>query len=215
MIIAVDPGVSGAIALNDWACGRLEVIPMPVQHRYIAGRKLRTVIDEGEVISTLAAFAAMGATHLFIEQVSGLPGQSAPAAFAFGQGYGTLRVAGMAAGLILEAVPPAVWKAALKVPKDKRAARQRASEMIPTHRHLWSMAKQDGLAEAALLSIYGQRWVQGEVKRTEKDKDDIAKAAEARKASAARQLIKANATRARTDRPQRTEPGKGFPKLKV
>lgn len=197
MIVAIDPGVSGAIALNDWACGRLEVIPMPVQHRYIAGRKLRTVIDEGEVISTLQAFAAMGATHLFIEQVSGLRGQSAPAAFAFGQGYGAVRVAGMAAGLILEAVPPAVWKAALKVPKDKRAARQRASEMIPTHRHLWSMAKDDGLAEAALLSLYGQRWVQGEVKRTQKDIDDIEKARQAREASAQRKRERAEATKAR------------------
>ena len=197
MIVAVDPGVSGAIALNDWACGRLEVIPMPVQHRYIAGRKLRTVIDEGEVISTLAAFAAMGATHLFIEAVQGLPGQSAPAAFAFGQGYGALRVAGMAAGLILEAVPPAVWKAALKVPKDKRAARQRASEMIPTHRHLWSMAKDDGLAEAALLSIYGQRWVQGEVKRTQKDRDAIVRAAEGRASAAARREEQRSAARAR------------------
>lgn len=213
MIVAVDPGVSGAIALNDWQSGRLEVIPMPVQHRYVAGRKLRTVIDEGEVISTLAAFAAMGATHLFIEQVQGLPGQSAPAAFAFGQSYGAVRVAGMAAGLILEAVPPSVWKAALKVPKDKRAARQRASEMIPTHRHLWSMAKDDGLAEAALLSLYGQRYVCGDVKRSQKDIDDIAKAAAAREASAARQMVRANATRARHGREPRTEPGKGFPKL--
>lgn len=197
MIIAVDPGVSGAIALNDWACGRLEVIPMPVQHRYIAGRKLRTVIDEGEVLSTMQAFASMGATHLFVEAVQGLPGQSAPAAFAFGQGYGTVRVAGMAAGLIIEAVPPAVWKAALKVPKVKAAARQRASEMIPTHRHLWSMAKDDGLAEAALLSLYGQRWVCGEVKRSQKDIDDIEAARQQRERTEARKREKAEATKAR------------------
>lgn len=197
MIVAVDPGVSGAIALNDWRCGRLEVIPMPIQHRYIAGRKLRTVIDEGEVLSTMQAFASMGATHLFIEAVQGLPGQSAPAAFAFGQGYGTVRVAGMAAGLIIEAVPPAVWKAAMRVPKDKHAARQRASEMIPTHRHLWSMAKDDGLAEAALLSIYGQRWVCGEVKRSQKDVDDIARAAAARAESDAHKRQKREANQAR------------------
>lgn len=197
MIVAVDPGVSGAIALNDWTSGRLDVIPMPVQHRYIAGRKLRTVIDEGEVISTLAAFAAMGATHLFIEQVQGMPGQSAPAAFAFGQGYGAVRVAGMAAGLIIEAVPPSVWKAALRVPKDKHAARQRASEMIPTHRHLWSLAKQDGLAEAALLSLYGQRYVCGEVKRSVKDVEDIELSRMQREKSAARKREKAEATKAR------------------
>ena len=197
MIVAIDPGVSGAIALNDWACGRLEVIPMPVQHRHIAGRRLRAMIDEGEVISTLQAFAAMGATHLFIEQVGGLPGQSATAAFTFGQGYGAVRVAGMAAGLILEVVPPSVWKAVLKVPKDKRAARQRASEMIPTHRHLWSMAKDDGLAEAALLSLYGQRWVQGALQRTQKDTDDIELSRLQREKTALRKRERAEATKAR------------------
>lgn len=186
MIVACDPGISGALALNDWATGRLDVIRMPTQTRQIAGRKLRQVIDEGEVISTLAMFAGMGATHLFIEAVGGLPGQSAPAAFNFGQGYGTVRVAAMCAGLIIEAVPPAVWKAALKVPKDKHAARQRASEMIPTHRHLWSMAKDDGLAEAALLSLYGQRWIEGTfTKRTPEEQADVEAAARAREASKA------------------------------
>lgn len=186
MIVACDPGVHGALAFNDWVSGQLDVFPMPTQQRFIAGRKLRTVIDEGEVISTLAMYAGMGATHLFIEAVQGLPGQSAPAAFTFGQGYGTVRVAAMAAGLIIEAVPPAVWKAALKVPKDKHAARQRASEMIPTHRHLWSLAKDDGLAEAALLALYGQRWINGAfTKRTPEDEADIAAAAAHRSKTAA------------------------------
>lgn len=197
MIVAIDPGIYGAIALNDWTCGRLEVVRMPTQTRHIAGRKVRTIIDEGEVISTLAAFAAMGATHLFVEQVQGMPGQSAPAAFTFGQGYGLVRAAGMAAGLILEAIPPAVWKAALKVPKDKSGARARASELIPTHRHLWPMVKDDGLAEAAMLSIYGQRWVQGEVKRSRKEVDNIESARQARADSTERARQKRLADKAR------------------
>lgn len=197
MIVAIDPGIDGAIALNDWSCGRLEVVRMPTQTRHIAGRKIRRVIDEGEVISTLAAFAAMGATHLFVEQVQGMPGQSAPAAFTFGQGYGLVRAAGMAVGLILEAIPPSVWKAALKVPKDKSGARARASELIPTHRHLWAMAKDDGLAEAAMLSIYGQRWVQGEVKRTRREVDEIERAKQARLDSAERAREKRSANKAR------------------
>lgn len=207
MIVACDPGVHGALCLNDWNTGRLEIVPMPVQHRQIAGRKLRTVIDEGEVLSTLAMFAGMGATHLFIEAVGGMPGQSAPHAFTFGQGYGTVRVAALAAGMAIEAVPPAVWKAALKVPKDKHAARQRASEMIPTHRHLWAMAKDDGLAEAALLSLYGQRWITGGVKRSAKDIDDIAGAAAYRETVAARKRVKAEATKARIAAERAREPG--------
>lgn len=206
MIVACDPGISGALALNDWTTGRLEIVPMPTQTRFIAGRKLRTVIDEGEVVSTIAAFAAMGATHLFIEQVSGLPGQSAPAAFTFGQGYGTVRAAAIAAGLAIEGVPASVWKAALKIPKDKKAARQRASEMIPTHRHLWALAKDDGLAEAALLSIYGHRWITGGVKRSQKDIDDIAAAAAQRESAEARKRDRIAAREARGAGEREREP---------
>jgi crossover junction endodeoxyribonuclease RuvC len=205
MIIACDPGIYGALCLNDWTTGRLEVVRMPTQTRQIAGRKLRTVIDEGEVLSIMQAFACMGATHLFIEAVGGMPGQSAPHAFTFGQGYGAVRMAALACGLALEAVPPSVWKAAMKVPKDKHAARQRASEMIPTHKHLWSLAKDDGLAEAALLSLYGQRWVTGGVKRSVDEVEDIAAAADQRERTAARAMEKANVTRARLGRPLRTK----------
>lgn len=198
MIVACDPGLSGALALWDWSTGRLDIARMPIQHRQIAGRKLRTVIDEGEVLSTLQAFAAMGATHLFIEAVGGLPGQSAPAAFNFGHGYGAVRMAALAAGLALEAIPPAVWKQALKVPKDKRAARNRASEMIPTHKHLWGMAKDDGLAEAALLALYGERWIKGVfTKRTPEQQADVDDAARSRKAAAAEKADRVAAHKAR------------------
>jgi crossover junction endodeoxyribonuclease RuvC len=198
MIIACDPGLSGALALWCWKTGRLDVVRMPVQQKQIAGRKLRTVIDEGEVLSSFQAFAAMGATHLFIEAVGGLPGQSAPAAFNFGQGYGAVRVAALAAGLALEAVPPAVWKQALKVPKDKHAARHRASEMIPTHRHLWSMAKDDGLAEAALLALYGEKWIKGAfTKRTPDEQRGVDEARASRERVAAKKADRVAANRAR------------------
>lgn len=198
MIVACDPGISGALALWDWTTGRLDIARMPTQTKQIAGRKLRTVIDEGEVLSTLQAFSAMGATHLFIEAVGGLPGQSAPAAFNFGQGYGTVRVAALAAGMALEAVPPAVWKGALKVSKDKHAARNRASEMIPTHKHLWSMAKDDGLAEAALLALYGERWIKGHfTKRTPDEQADVESAARSREAAAREKADRAAANKAR------------------
>ncbi len=186
MIVACDPGVSGALALWDWRSGRLDIARMPVQQKQIAGRKLRTVIDEGEVLSTLQAFSAMGATHLFIEAIGGLPGQSAPAAFNFGHGYGAVRMAALAAGLALEAIPPAVWKQALKVPKDKHAARHRASEMIPTHKHLWGMAKDDGLAEAALLALYGEKWIKGVfTQRTPEQQRDVEEARASREKVAA------------------------------
>lgn len=197
MILSCDPGITGAFCFNDWSTGRFEIVPMPVQKREIRGRAKRTIIDEAEVLSTLQAFAAMGATHLFIEQVQGLPGQSAPAAFNFGMGYGIVRMAARAAGLAIEAVPPALWKAELRVPKDKRAARGRASEMLPMLAHLWPMQKDDGKAEAAMLSLYGERWIKGGVRRTRtaEEQEDVEQARRNREAAAER---KAAAKLART-----------------
>jgi len=197
LILSCDPGITGAFCFNDWSTGRFEIVPMPVQKREIRGRAKRTIIDEAEVLSTLQAFAAMGATHLFIEQVQGLPGQSAPAAFNFGMGYGIVRMAARAAGLAIEAVPPALWKAELRVPKDKRAARGRASEMLPMLAHLWPMQKDDGKAEAAMLSLYGERWIKGGVRRTRtaEEQEDVEQARRNREAAAER---KAAAKLART-----------------
>lgn len=161
---------------------------MPTQKREIKGRAVRTIIDEAEVLSTLQFFASMGATHLFIEQVQGLPGQSAPAAFNFGMGYGIVRMAARAAGLAIESVPPTLWKAELRVPKDKRAARGRASEMLPMLAHLWPLQKDDGKAEAAMLSLYGERWIKGGVRRTRTpaEQEDVEQARRNRDAAAAR-----------------------------
>lgn len=199
MIVAVDPGLTGAICFYDWRTGQMDVVPMPTQTKQLAGRKLKTVIDEGEVLSNLQAFAAMGATHLFIEAVGGMPGQSAPAAFNFGHGYGAVRMAALACGLPIEAVPAAVWKAEMRAPRDKDGARSRASELIPTHRHLWSLKKDDGKAEAALLALYAERWITGGVKRrrTEEEKHKIAYAAEGRRMQAEAQRARRAANRAR------------------
>jgi hypothetical protein len=72
-----------------------------------------------------------------------------------------LRVAAKAAGLIVIETPPSVWKTAMKAPKDKKAARHRASELLPGLKHLWPLAKDDGKAETALLALYAERRLNG------------------------------------------------------
>lgn len=55
-------------------------------------------------------------------------------------------------------VKPNVWKAALGVPADKAAARRRAGEFAPADAEQWRLAKHHGRAEAALIAWYGRRW---------------------------------------------------------
>jgi hypothetical protein len=176
ILIAADPGVTGALCLYDTKLGMLSVFPMPTYEKATGKKTLATAtkparpivrnhLDEDEVIDRIAMFKDMGATHFVVEKVGGLPGQSAPNAFTFGFGYGILVGAAKAAGLIIEKIEPAKWKADLRVPADKKAARARASELLPTHKHLWPKAGDDGKAEAALLALWLQKRLEGWPKR--------------------------------------------------
>jgi len=163
ILLAADPGVSGAIAVFD---GRdLRVIDMPVVQRE-SGGNLRRYIDEHVMVKTMMREAMFGAEDIFVEQVGGMPGQSASRAFNFGWGYGALRTAAIAADLALHAVPPGVWKRAMRAPADKGAAIGRANELFPTFAHLWakgtgSNEQRSGRAEAAMLALYGERVLKG------------------------------------------------------
>jgi len=160
MILAADPGLYGALALWDPETQALTISDLPFTEKKVRGAKaLRKVQDEALMVAAVETFRFMGATVFVIERVGGMPGQSAPAAFNFGYGCGVLVTAARAAGLRIERVEPSVWKAALRVPRDKNAARARASDMMPTHAHLWPLKKHDGRAEAALLARYGERFL--------------------------------------------------------
>lgn len=154
MILACDPGLTGAFATYGNAMG-LSVYPIPTQKRQVSG-KLRDVIDEMEVIAFLT-LARDATDKLYLEKVGGMPGQSGPAAFNFGYGYGVIKIAALCAGMTVVEVPSGIWKTAMKAPRDKKASRNRASELLPAFAYLWPLAKDDGKAEAAMLALYAAR----------------------------------------------------------
>lgn len=156
MIIACDPGLNGAFALLDG--GELQIWDMPTYVAKAGARKKdRRLLDEGGIVQLFAAFRLIGATELVIEQVSGAPGQSAPAAFTFGYGCGFIVATAKAQKLVVNRVAPSVWKLALRAPSDKRAARARASELLPSHAQKWPLVGHDGRAEAAMIALYAEK----------------------------------------------------------
>lgn len=157
IVVTCDPGLSGALCLYDTKLGSLRVHDMPTVERVVGKAAKRQVIDEEGVLDLLTGFQLLGATRFVIEQVQGLPRQSAPAAFNFGYGYATVLTTARCLGYEVERVRPEVWKAKLRVPADKNGARGRASEMLPTHKHLWPLKKHDGRAEAALLAVWAEQ----------------------------------------------------------
>lgn len=153
MILGVDPGINGALARYDGE--HLSVIDMPTYVAKAGKRQVdRRFIDEPELVR-LVQMCGMECDWLIMEQVGGIPAQSASSAFTFGRGVGVIIGAAIGIGIRREEVHPSAWKSALRVPADKRAARARASELLPAWSNLWTLQKHDGRAESAMIALYG------------------------------------------------------------
>ncbi len=152
LILGVDPGLSGACALYcTESKGLVEVFDMPT---IAAGTGSKRVLDESTLAWRIDAFANR-IKHAFVERVGAMPGQGVTSMFSFGTSYGIVRGIIAANFIPITLVTPQTWKKALGVPKEKDGARGRASQLMPTSSPQWARAKDDGRAEAALISLYG------------------------------------------------------------
>ena len=155
IVLAIDPGLSGAIAILGPSLDDLVVHDMPV-HVLARGGKAKRDVDAVELVSIIRLAELSGALdHTFVEQVGAMPGQGLSSTFAFGKGYGIVLGALAALSVPVTTVPPQRWKKALGVPAGKDAARARASQLMPRHAHHWPLKKHDGRAEAALIALFG------------------------------------------------------------
>jgi crossover junction endodeoxyribonuclease RuvC len=151
--IGIDPGATGAIAV--YCDGKLAAVYDIPTLRVKVGRTLKTRVDGAALYRLAMTLAMLNPRRAVIEQVGGIPGQSAPASFAFGAGVGLIHMALIAAGIPFSEVPPSRWKRDLGVPADKGATRQIAMRTFPAHAEQFSRVKDDGRAEASLLAKWG------------------------------------------------------------
>jgi crossover junction endodeoxyribonuclease RuvC len=150
-VLGVDPGAYGALALI--VDGKLDsVLDMPIL------MIRRGTSDKAEVDGyTLAdTIRQLSPDIAYIEQVGGLPGQSAPAAFNFGRAAGAIEFTAKALGVRVELVPPATWKKALKINNGKDGSRAAAMRLWPAKADSFKRVKDDGRAEAALIAEFGR-----------------------------------------------------------
>jgi hypothetical protein len=162
-IVGVDPGAYGAIALLNGPA--LDVFDMPVV-RVRRGKSDKAEVNVAELFNLFSTF---GPCHAFIEQVGGMTGQSASAAFNFGRAAAAPECMAIACGMSVTRVPPVVWKRALRVLGGKDQAVSRASSLFPRHVSAWAAVRgngaanqREGRAEAALIAEYGRRTLVGE-----------------------------------------------------
>jgi crossover junction endodeoxyribonuclease RuvC len=156
LILGVDPGAHGALALYSELFEELrEVIDMP-SHRVTSGGTQKTRLDLYALGVWIDGYAKR-IKRAVVEDVHAMPKQGVSSSFQFGFAAGAVQAV-IAAHLIpMQLVRPAVWKKAMTVTADKDSSRRAASMLLPKSQHLWSRVKDDGRAEAVLLAIYGAK----------------------------------------------------------
>lgn len=150
-ILGIDPGLGGGLSLYDGT--ELMVWDMPT-HTITVNNKERRRLDILRLKSILKEFHIH---HAFIEKVNAQPGNGTAASFAYGYGVGAIDAVVMCCDIPFTHVTPQKWKKELSVPADKDGARQRASQLLPAFAHNWTRKKDDGIAESALIALYGMR----------------------------------------------------------
>lgn len=155
-VIAIDPGIGGAIALLiDGEYG--QVYDMPIELKQ-SGRKQ---VDPRGLIDVLSELASrVDSVRCVVEQVSAMPSQGVSSQFSLGDSFGSARTAAALVAHQLQLVVPARWKRAMHLTKDKGYSLTLARRLFPAARDELKLAKHEGRAEALLLAKYGYEALQ-------------------------------------------------------
>ena len=154
MILGIDPGASGALALLDPDTHEVaEVWDMPTHTIKVAGRDRKTL--DTHQLAAIVRDVRGQVGYAVLEEVSSMPKQGVASTFAFGRASMAPEMALAALQIPYQLVRPNVWKRIMKVSGDKDEARRRASQIMPGSARHWPRKQDDGRAEAALLAAYG------------------------------------------------------------
>ncbi len=166
MILGVDPGFKGAMALYNPATKTCEgIFDMPLYPS--AGRVKKNELD----ITSLAIWLGLHAPSIdfaVIEKVHAMTymdargetrGQGAKSSFEFGRSTGIVQ--GVIATYHIQTymVAPAVWKAGMNLSANKQESLDKAIALFPNDRVKFLRKKDDGRAEALLLAVFASKFI--------------------------------------------------------
>lgn len=154
MIVAIDPGVSGALVVLDRKGTFVEHLMTPV---FKVGTSTR--VNAAAISAWLKQFPDIA--HGFIEKVQAMPGNGkrkmgATGAFTFGHSAGLVEGVVVGAGIPLTLITPQAWKKhSGMIGQDKDASRSRAIQLYPDLRALDTKARGQAIADAIFIGRYG------------------------------------------------------------
>ena len=153
-VIGIDPGFSGGIAVVSPEFDLIAVHPIP-----IIKTKASTAIDATALANLIDATRCRTA---YIEFVVSRPRQANQ--FTFGLNTGVIHGVVQCLGLTLHTVSAPRWKAGVGLGRSapdqttsetKARSRALAARIWPLYADRFAKANADGLAEAALIALYG------------------------------------------------------------
>jgi hypothetical protein len=145
IILAIDPGISGALAFYDTSTKDLDVMDMPVLDGDVNPHEIRA-----HILNFYPHIA-------IIEQVSPMPKEGVHSVWRFSAAFTTACVVMKIMNIPLILVPPTKWKRAMNLKggkEGKEQARERAIETFPIFAGRFNLKKHHGRAEAAMLAVY-------------------------------------------------------------
>jgi crossover junction endodeoxyribonuclease RuvC len=141
-VIGIDPGLAGGIALLDGV--EISAWDIPVVDGTV------NVSEVQRIVRDAAPDMAV------IELASARPKQGVSSVFKYGVAYGSLLAVVACLEIPHHLVTPAAWKRAYRLGPDKEASRRLAIMTWPARANLFSLKTKHGLAEAALIAMYGR-----------------------------------------------------------
>lgn len=157
MILGIDPGIDGALALiNVHVRDLAEVVDMPyVEVRRNSTRK-REVAPAlvGNLVKRWKPDVAV------IERVSAMPGQGVTSMFSFGRSLGMIEGILAAHHIPVRYITPQEWKRVHGIPAGAPKDESRAAVMrlLPQHADRFARKKDHGRADAILIAAAYYEW---------------------------------------------------------
>lgn len=148
IVVAIDPGLTGAVVFLDASGSIIGHMPMPT---YKIGKSSRV-----NPAALSDAIRSLQPSHAYIEKVGAMPGQGVSSMFSFGHSAGVVDgiVAGL--GIPMTHITPQAWKKhSGLVGTEKDAARSRAIQLYPSERALDLKGKGQALADAIFIGRCG------------------------------------------------------------
>ena len=153
--LGIDPGLSGALALVHKTTQALITYSMPTQTL-----KGKTVLDPVALASWIDVHSHL-ISHAYVEVVTSRPRQAGQ--LNMGVNAGVMHGILYANCIRFTQVSPSAWKAWYGLKRDesetyrdaKNHSRALAVEMFPQYAKAFARVKDDGVAEASLIALYG------------------------------------------------------------